>query len=123
MFTLVLAALTASMFFDVSPGTLDPAQEAPASIGARLIQDATVKAALDHVRRDEPRLIEEQVRLCEIPAPPFKEARRAEAFRQAFEALGLRHVRIDAAGNVLGERPGLSPRPHLVFSAHLDTVF
>jgi tripeptide aminopeptidase len=32
-------------------------------------------------------------------------------------------VRIDRAGNVLGERPGLAPRPHLVFSAHLDTVF
>ena len=36
---------------------------------------------------------------------------------------GLTNVRIDAAGNVLGERAGLAPRPHLVLSAHLDTVF
>jgi acetylornithine deacetylase/succinyl-diaminopimelate desuccinylase-like protein len=32
-------------------------------------------------------------------------------------------VRIDREGNVLGERPGRSPSPHLVLSAHLDTVF
>ena len=32
-------------------------------------------------------------------------------------------MRIDKVGNVLGERPGLAPRPHVVFSAHLDTVF
>ena len=30
---------------------------------------------------------------------------------------------IDKTGNVLGERPGESQRPHLVLSAHLDTVF
>ena len=30
---------------------------------------------------------------------------------------------MDTAGNVIGVRPGRSPRPNLVFSAHLDTVF
>jgi hypothetical protein len=30
---------------------------------------------------------------------------------------------IDKVGNVLGDRPGTQPKPHLVFSAHLDTVF
>lgn len=92
-------------------------------IGQQLLQDPAVKSALESVRRDEAQVIEEQVRLCEIPAPPFKEAARAEAYRQAFEALGLQNVRIDKVGNVLGERPGAAPRPHVVFSAHLDTVF
>jgi acetylornithine deacetylase/succinyl-diaminopimelate desuccinylase-like protein len=92
-------------------------------IGERLMAEAPVKAAVDFVRTNEPHVIEEQVRLCEIPAPPFKERRRAEAYKQTFESLGLQNVRIDAAGNVLGERPGLAARPHLVFSAHLDTVF
>jgi acetylornithine deacetylase/succinyl-diaminopimelate desuccinylase-like protein len=32
-------------------------------------------------------------------------------------------VRIDKAGNVLGDRPGSAPHPHLVLAAHLDTVF
>ena len=71
----------------------------------------------------KPRTIDEQIRLCEIPAPPFKEAARAEAYAEAMRAAGLRNVRIDKEGNVLGERPGRAARPHLLFSAHLDTVF
>jgi acetylornithine deacetylase/succinyl-diaminopimelate desuccinylase-like protein len=42
---------------------------------------------------------------------------------QAFDALGLQDVRIDAVGNVVGRRPGRSARPHLLLTAHLDTVF
>ena len=32
-------------------------------------------------------------------------------------------MRLDAAGNVLGVRRGRAARPHVVISAHLDTVF
>ena len=98
------------------------AQEGP-DIGARLLQDAAVRAAVDAARADEARTIEDQIRLCEIPAPPFKEATRAKAFADAFRSVGLTNVRIDREGNVLGERRGRAARPHLVFSAHLDTVF
>jgi tripeptide aminopeptidase len=98
-------------------------QQAAATIGARLLQDAAVKAAVERLQRDEGQIVEDQVRLCEIPAPPFKEAARAQAYRRAFQAAGLKNVRIDRVGNVLGERPGLAPTPHLVFTAHLDTVF
>lgn len=91
----------------------------PDPIGA----DAAVQRALRYTRENEPSTLDEQVRLCEIPAPPFKEAPRAEAFRKALESAGLKNVRIDAAGNVVGERPGRSPRPNVVLSAHLDTVF
>jgi acetylornithine deacetylase/succinyl-diaminopimelate desuccinylase-like protein len=99
------------------------AQERARTIGERLLQTADIKAAVDTVKRDEPRVIEEQVRLCEIPAPPFKEGRRAQALEEAFESLGLANVRIDRVGNVIGERAGLAAHPNLVFSAHLDTVF
>jgi tripeptide aminopeptidase len=92
-------------------------------IGMRVMRDPAVRAALEAVQADEPRTIEDQVRLCEIPAPPFKEAARAQAYADAFRAAGLSNVRIDAQGNVLGERRGRVARPHLVFSAHLDTVF
>ncbi len=98
-------------------------QQAAGSIGDRLLQDAAVKAAVERLQRDEGQIVEDQVRLCEIPAPPFKEAARAQAYRRAFQAAGLKNVRIDRVGNVLGERPGLAPTPHLVFTAHLDTVF
>jgi acetylornithine deacetylase/succinyl-diaminopimelate desuccinylase-like protein len=98
------------------------AQQGP-DVGARLMQDAAVKAAVQTARDGETQTIEDQVRLCEVPAPPFKETERAKVYADDFRRLGLQNVRIDKAGNVLGERPGLARRPHLVFSAHLDTVF
>lgn len=90
---------------------------------SRLLQDPTVAAALQAARANEPSIIEEQIRLSQIPAPPFKEEKRAAAALQIFKDLGLRNVRVDKAGNVIGERPGLAPRPNLVFCGHLDTVF
>jgi len=89
----------------------------------RLFARADVAAAVETLRAREPAIVEDQVALAEIPAPPFKEATRAEAIRRRFVAAGLSDVRIDAAGNVLGVRRGRSPRPHVVISAHVDTVF
>jgi acetylornithine deacetylase/succinyl-diaminopimelate desuccinylase-like protein len=97
-------------------------QNAPA-LGPRLLQDAAAIAALEMVRAAEPQTLEDQVRLCEVEAPPFKEARRAELYATLFREAGLQNVRIDKVGNVLGDRPGLQANPRLVFSAHLDTVF
>lgn len=114
-------ALLAATFF-ILIGAPD-VQAQSTDIGSRLMQDAAVRAALDAVRADEPRTIEDQIRLCEVPAPPFKEAARARVYADAFRAAGLRDVRIDREGNVLGVRPGRRARPNLVFSAHLDTVF
>jgi acetylornithine deacetylase/succinyl-diaminopimelate desuccinylase-like protein len=98
------------------------AQQGP-DIGARLMQEAAVRAAVAAARDDEARTLEDQRQICEIAAPPFKESVRATAYADAFRAAGLTNVRIDAEGNVLGERRGRAARPHLVFSAHLDTVF
>jgi tripeptide aminopeptidase len=99
------------------------AQEAPADIGSRLLADAAVAAAVEAARLGEPQVLEDQVRLCEIPAPTFAEQRRGAVLKAEFEALGLRNVRVDDIGNVLGERPGRSAIPHLLFASHLDTVF
>jgi acetylornithine deacetylase/succinyl-diaminopimelate desuccinylase-like protein len=96
------------------------AQETPVR---QLSQRSDVRHALELARAHEAQTIERQVALCEVPAPPFEEKQRAEAYRRMFIELGLRNVRVDAEGNVLGERPGRRPRPHVVLSAHLDTVF
>ncbi|NOT08793.1 MAG: M20/M25/M40 family metallo-hydrolase [Gemmatimonadales bacterium] len=83
-----------------------------------------VRRALQLIEQAEPATIDEQVAICQVPAPPFKEQRRAEFYRTRMQALGLRNVRIDAEGNVIGERPGSAPNgPVVVLSGHLDTVF
>jgi tripeptide aminopeptidase len=91
----------------------------PTALAAR----SEVRSALEYVVRMEPQTIENQIAICEIPAPPFGEAARGEDFRQRFAALGLQNVRIDAEGNVLGEWPGTGSGPLIVLSGHLDTVF
>lgn len=99
------------------------AQQDAAQLGARLLQEAAIKAAVEGLRASEPQTLEDQIRICEVEAPPFKEQKRGELFAQLFREAGLTNVRIDKVGNVLGEKRGSQARPHLVFSAHLDTVF
>jgi acetylornithine deacetylase/succinyl-diaminopimelate desuccinylase-like protein len=90
---------------------------------AAAVLHAQSTAALDAVKRNEPHFIDEQIRICEIPAPPFHEEARAKEMERLFQQLGLKDVRIDKAGNVIGVRPGASAHPNLLFEAHLDTVF
>ena len=90
---------------------------------SQLLHEPTIAAALQAAEHNEPEMIDEQVRVCEIPAPSFKEQVRGQELKRLFEKLGLQNVYIDKSGNVLGTRPGAAPRPHLVFAAHLDTVF
>jgi acetylornithine deacetylase/succinyl-diaminopimelate desuccinylase-like protein len=82
-----------------------------------------VRRALDYIKAVEPETINEQIKTCEIPAPPFKEEKRAAYYQQRFTELGLKNVRLDKEGNVIGERPGTSNDTTLVLAAHLDTVF
>lgn len=90
---------------------------------SQLMQTPEIKAALEAAKRNESHFIEEQIRICEIPAPPFKEEVRGQELSRLFKQLGLDNVRIDKAGNVIGTRPGAAARPNLVMAAHLDTVF
>jgi len=94
-----------------------------ATTPAELLTHEAVRHALEVVRSSEPVTLDQQARICEIPAPPFKEASRAQAVRERFAALGLENVRVDELGNVIGERRGRRQSPTLVLAAHLDTVF
>jgi acetylornithine deacetylase/succinyl-diaminopimelate desuccinylase-like protein len=89
---------------------------------ATLLQDPAVKTALDAGRAGEVQTIQQQIRFCEVPAPPFKESARAEVVGRAFQDEGLQ-VRIDRVGNVIADRRGAPAGPRLVVAAHLDTVF
>src|SRR5206468_2635392 len=90
---------------------------------ADLLKDPAVHAALDAAKASERQTVEDQIRFCEIPAPSFKEEARGAELKRVFQELGLENVRVDKAGNVLGDYPGAAPRPHFVLAAHLDTVF
>ncbi len=83
----------------------------------------SVRRALEYIKAIEPETIAEQIKTCEIPAPPFHEQQRAAYYQQRFTEIGLKNVRIDKEGNVIGERPGASNETTLVLAAHLDTVF
>lgn len=103
--------------------SLAVAQQQPTDLGFQLIQNAAVKAAVESARADEQRTIDDQIRVCEVEAPPFEETKRGELVAALFREVGLENVRVDGVGNVIAERPGASERPNLVMSAHLDTVF
>lgn len=116
---MVVPALVAALLVS----TIAPVRAQRAEGVAALLRTAPVSRAVEVARSIEPQTLDDQVRFCEIPAPPFGEAQRGEALRRTFVALGLRNVRVDRVGNVLGERPGRASRPRLVVAAHLDTVF
>jgi tripeptide aminopeptidase len=95
------------------------AQATPAEILAK----PEVQKAMGVIKSSEDHFVDEQIRLCEIASPPFHEDKRAAELAKLFTSAGLKNVRIDKAGNVLGDRPGVEMHPHLVLAAHLDTVF
>ena len=88
-----------------------------------LMKEPTIQAAFEAIQRNEPKMLDEQARFCEIAAPPFHEEVRGKEFKRLFEELGLENVHIDKAGNVIGIRPGAQAHPNVVLAAHLDTVF
>ncbi len=85
---------------------------------------ATLKPVLDMIQADNAWTLEQQTSICEIPAPPFKETVRGVEYAKRLKSLGLVDIRTDAEGNVISRWPGsTAPKPLVVFSAHLDTVF
>lgn len=81
-----------------------------------------VKAAMAAIQRDNAWTLDQQVSICEIPAPPFKEEKRGLEMKRRFEALGLPVV-IDSIGNVIATRKGQGNGPTVAIAGHLDTVF
>jgi tripeptide aminopeptidase len=90
---------------------------------SELMNNEQVKQAFDFIDASATRFTSEHVRICEIPAPPFKEQERGRYFASRFAELGLSDVHTDSEGNVIGFYRGQSDGGLLVLSAHLDTVF
>jgi tripeptide aminopeptidase len=95
----------------------------PAQIPARLervARDPRVARALAWLHSHENWITEQQIRLTEIPAPPFGEERRARALAELLGECGWQGA-IDDVGNVVAESGGGEGRVVLL-SAHLDTA-
>jgi tripeptide aminopeptidase len=83
---------------------------------------AELRSALSWFSQNLAWINDEQVRITEIPAPPFQEAARASIVKTLLAASGL-EVQIDKTGNVVGELPGANEQEIVMLTAHLDTVF
>ncbi len=88
---------------------------------AQTKDDPRVAQVLEILRSQATATTEEQIRITEIPAPPFHEVARGVYMKKAMAAAGLQ-VQTDAIGNVIGEFPGTSS-DIVMLTAHLDTVF
>ncbi|MEY4938502.1 MAG: hypothetical protein RIQ93_237 [Verrucomicrobiota bacterium] len=107
-------------------GVIGHAAEKLAAEDARaqqLVASAPFKAAVAVFDRDFERYVNELVLLTEIPAPPFGEKARGEAYLKMLQAAGLEECVTDEEGNVMGIRRGRARAPLLGVAAHLDTVF
>ena len=84
---------------------------------------AAFKEALGWLGRERKWIDEQHLAVCRIPAPTFREEKRAEYMQAQFRQLGL-DARIDRAGNVVAtlsaDKNGT--RPLVAVTAHLDTV-
>jgi tripeptide aminopeptidase len=64
--------------------------------------------------------VDHLIQICEVPAPTFHEQERGRFFASFFN--GKYQPHIDTMGNVIVRLSNQGP-PHMVLSAHLDTVF
>ena len=104
--------------------TLRAAASAQTMDVRELLESAQFKTAATFIESDQARFVQELIELTEIPAPPFKEERRARVYLEKLRASGLTDVEMDAEGNVMGVRKGSGGGGDLLaIVAHIDTVF
>jgi tripeptide aminopeptidase len=71
----------------------------------------------------EPQTEKDLIELTEIPAPPFKEEKRAARYAEMLREAGMPEVEIDGVGNVITRFRGTTEDGTVAVVAHLDTVF
>jgi tripeptide aminopeptidase len=104
-----------------APGAM---AQKPADEVAHLLASPAFKTAAATLDKEHERIVDDGIRLAEIPSPPLQEAARAKVYAQMFRDAGLANVQVDEEGNVLGLRKGAKGDGKvIVVSAHMDTVF
>lgn len=88
-----------------------------------IAESGLVQKLFSYVKENEKAIVQEWVRLTEIPSPSGHEERRAQYMRNQFESAALDEVFNDDAGNVIGVWKGSNEGKEFLLSAHMDTVF
>lgn len=77
----------------------------------------------DYVEKNKELALNTVRELCHIPAPSFKESRRAEYCKKWLEDVGAKGVYIDDVNNCIFPMNCEGSNEFTVIAAHLDTVF
>ncbi len=88
----------------------------------QIAHDPRTTRALEWLKKNTAWMNDEQVKITEIPAPPYHEWQRTAYVRKLLSCCGLR-VHTDEVGNVIAERPGELSNEIVLLTAHVDTVF
>lgn len=98
----------------------------PSALGAQgspiPLTDPAVQRAMAAMQAQQAWTLEQQISICEVPAPPFAEERRAAEFQRRLKSFGYADAWIDSIGNVIA-RIGRGDGPVVMIAGHLDTVF
>ncbi len=68
-------------------------------------------------------MVQENITVCEVAAPPFQEHARANYVAKRWRELGLTDAFVDETPNVYADIRGQGDGPTILVAAHLDTVF
>ena len=88
-----------------------------------LVKDEKVQKALKFMEEDQDAVIDRQIELTLIPAPPNPEQKKAERMLEMFKEEGLSDCHIDEYGNCVGIRKGTGGGKTTLVEGHMDTVF
>ncbi len=85
--------------------------------------EASIKKAFNFIEEIDTKTTNDLIMLTEIPAPPFKEDKRAHKYSEMLREAGADSVWKDEEGNVIALRKGTEGNQTVALDAHLDTVF
>ena len=113
---------TESTQYRIEYSTVEPSAAIERDV-ALVKNERRVLEAFRYVEELKAETLRDHIYITEIPAPPFNEHERAEAFKILLKDAGADTVWIDAVGNVIARRDGVDKNRTVALAAHLDTVF
>ena len=87
------------------------------------LSDTTIQSAFRYIESNREAIVQEWIKLTEIPAPSTMEDRRAAYIREQLEAIGVDQISMDEKGNMIATLKGSGGGPTVALAAHMDTVF